>query len=132
MLIRKELSWLTQKNFQNQKNKMESTESLLKEILIWTKVGMYASVKNLIISEFEEANDEKKVAFELLDGERSQSEIVDYCKDKIPDAKISNASLSIWTKTWEKIGLVERNGSKISKNFSLLDFGFTDDLLKKL
>ena len=115
---------------------MESTDrviiSILKEMLVWTKVGMYSSVKDLILSEFLEAKPETKLAYELLDGHRSQSEIVEYCKKNIKDPKISNASLSRWTKSWENLGLLEKNGNTIKKNFSLLDFGFNDEFLKKI
>lgn len=110
----------------------EQIKNILEEMLVWTKAGMYSSVSSLIMSEFENTRDEKKLAYELLDGDRSQSEIVGICKNEFgSDAQVSTSSLSNWVNSWEKLGLIKKYGISVTKNFSLLDFNFNNSFLKK-
>jgi hypothetical protein len=48
---------------------------------------------------------------------------VETCEASVPDAKISPPSLSVWTTKWEKIGLVKKEGQRVTQLFSLVDFG---------
>ncbi len=97
--------------------------SLLEEMLVWTKAGMYSSVQQLIKSQFKDARDEEKLAYELLDGKRQQGEIIQICKQVVgPTAIISQPSLSKWSVKWDRLGLVKKDGRKITRLFSLADF----------
>jgi hypothetical protein len=96
---------------------------VLEEILMWTKVGMYPTVERMLQSQFKSARPEERLAFELLDGTRSQKDVVAISKKSIPEAKISPAALSAWVAKWEKLGLVRKNGNMVTRLFSLRDFG---------
>lgn len=105
---------------------------LLEEMLTWTKVGMYSSVRQLIHSQFGNVRDEERLAYELLDGKRKQGEIIKLCKQVVGHAvAISQPSLSQWAAKWERLGLVKKDGQKITRLFSLADFGISIPKLPK-
>ena len=107
-----------------QKSPEERAIDVLEELLVWTKVGMYAAVESVLKTQFgESTRAEEKLAFELCDGEASQTEIIKVCKTSIADAKISTASMSRWTTKWEKLGLLRKDGNQMTRLFSLRDFG---------
>lgn len=98
-------------------------EELLESILIWTRVGMYSNVLGILKAHFEESRPEERLAYELLTGERSQKEIIELCKQSVPKARISPATLSTWISKWERVGLLKKEGNSVTKHFSLGDFG---------
>jgi hypothetical protein len=95
---------------------------VLQEILVWTKVGMYPAVERMLQDQFAKARPEERLAFELLDGRRSQKDIVAISKQSVAEAKISPTALSVWVGKWEKLGLVRKNGNMVARLFSLRDF----------
>lgn len=106
--------------------------SILEEMLTWTKAGMYSSVQQLMKNQFGDARNEEKLAYELLDGKRQLGDIIQICKQVVGEAVIiSKPSLSKWATKWERLGLVKKDGKKISRLFSLADFGIQVPQLPK-
>ena len=97
--------------------------TLLEELVTWTRIGMYSAAETLLRKQFAESRPEERLAYELLDGNRSQKQVIEICKKSVEGAKISPAAISRWIVKWEKIGLVRRSESGSKKNFSLPDFG---------
>ena len=98
---------------------------VLEEILVWIRAASYESIKKGIMAEFEESKcgPEVRLAFQLLDGTRGQSEIVAKCREVFPEGKVSARSLSRWTTAWERRGWVAREKRVARRLFDLTDFG---------
>lgn len=102
---------------------LSRVEDLLEQLLAWTRVGMYPVAKQLLFDKFAEARPEERLAYELLDGDRSQKDVLEVCTRSLSDPKISRSGLSSWVSKWEKLGLVQKAGSNVKRLFSLEDFG---------
>lgn len=100
----------------------ERIVELLEEILLWTKLGTYPSVETVMKSQFEKSAPEERLAYELLDGTKSQKDVIEICKKSIEEAKISPATLSRLVTKWEKLGLMKKDGYTFTHRFSLSDF----------
>lgn len=96
---------------------------LLEELVVWTKAGLYNSVRALVQEEFGDARPEQRLAYQLCDSQ-IQSEIVRICKEAVgKDATISQPSVSDWMSRWDRLGLITRQGRTVVRHFSIDDFG---------
>jgi len=104
---------------------MDDSVEILKEMLVWMRAGSFDSVKKAFLDELgsETSKPEQRLAYELLDGARSQKDVIALCRRAIPGCKISPATLSRWVGGWERRGWVERSGMVSRRLFSLGDFG---------
>ena len=93
--------------------------SVLKELLVWTRIGFYATVKTTLADILN--TDKKKLAYQLADGIRSGDSIR-------VQLKMSPNDLSELFKQCTNIGLMEQlEGGKRRRLFDLSNF----DLLPK-
>ena len=90
---------------------------LLEEILLWTKYD-YAETKRKMLVHLN--TDEKKIAYQLSDGEKSTR----YISKK---AGVHFSTIADWWKSWFKLELMEQtekySGSRYKKLASLLIMG---------
>ena len=94
-------------------NESEPT-AILKEILVWTKVGFYESAKAMLASVLN--SDKKRWAYQLLDGERSIESIR-------KELKMSPNDLSDLFKQCVYLGLMEQfEAGKRRRLFDLTNF----------
>jgi adenylate cyclase class IV len=98
---------------------MMSNESdtlrVLNDILVWTKVGFYATAKAMIIDVLN--SDKKKLAYQAADGKRSGDSIR-------LEMKMSPNDLSDLFKLCTSVGLMEQiEGGKRRRLFDLANFG---------
>lgn len=109
---------------------LNRVEDLLEQILAWTRVGMYAAAKEALSAEFREAPRGARLAYELLDGKRTQKDVLELCGKKFNDPKVfSKSTLSNWVGKWERLGLIKKEGQP-KKLFSLEDFNLAEPLEK--
>jgi len=103
----------------------ERVVEVLEEILVWIRASSYGRVRDGILAEFVESKcgPEVRLAYQLMDGTRSRSEILDACRRAFPEGKVSERSLSRWTTAWERRGWVGRENRTARRLFSLADFG---------
>jgi len=90
---------------------------LLEEILLWTKYD-YAVTKQKMIEHLD--NDDKKIAYQLSDGEKSTYDVA-----KLITA--SQSSVSNWWQKWFELELVEQTemygGGRYKRLISLTKMG---------
>ena len=93
----------------------DETLIVLKELLVWTRVGFYAVVKTMLSDVL--SNDKKKLAYQAADGIRSGESIrVEF--------KMSPNDLSDLFKQCTSLGLMEQlDGGKRRRLFDLSNFG---------
>lgn len=96
-------------------NVESDTLSVLKELLVWTKVGFYGTAKEMLADVLN--SDKKKLAYQAADGTRSGDSI------RI-EAKMSPNDLGVLFKQCLNIGLMEQlEGGKRRRLFDLANFG---------
>lgn len=106
----------------------DEMKELLREIADVLKVVYIPQIKSSLEAEFGNARPEKRLAYDLLQADRSQSKIVEIVKDSITGASISTGSIANWCMAWERLGLArreggkEKSGSSYVKCFSLRDY----------
>jgi hypothetical protein len=105
-----------------QTSSADRIEDLLEQILAWTRVGNYAAAKQILLDNFGDAKPEERLSYQLLDGTRSQKDVLEICLRSLAEPKISRSGLSAWVTKWEKLGLVQKAGSNVKRLFSLPDF----------
>jgi adenylate cyclase class IV len=88
---------------------------VLKELLVWTRVGFYAAVKTTLVDVLN--NDKKRLAYQAADGVRSGDSIrVEF--------KMSPNDVSELFKQCTNLGLMEQlEGGKRRRLFDLTNFG---------
>lgn len=107
----------------------DEIKELLNEITAILRVVSVPQIKNSLETEFKEATQEKKLAYELLQSDRSQGKIVEIVKNTISGARISTGGIANWCMTWERLGLARKERSKEKpsgsyvKCFSLREYG---------
>jgi len=93
----------------------EETLRVLKELLVWTRVGFYAEVKSMLGDVLN--TEKKKLAFQLADGVRAGESIR-------VELKMSPNDLSDLFKQCTSLGLMEQlEGGKRRRLFDLSNFG---------
>lgn len=101
---------------------MTEITQLLRELITWAKIQNAPRVKELV----QEMTSQEKVAYELSDGIRTQSEIG-------KQVGVTQVSISNWWKKWAALGLTSNSeiyAGRQRKNFSLADFGFSKPTIK--
>jgi len=88
------------------------TNQLLRKILKWQKLQSLNILKDLIPHILD--NEKKELAYELTDGENSQSIIA-------KRANIATGTLSNWWNIWHSYGIVDKEDNKYKKIISLKD-----------
>ena len=76
----------------------ERITELLEEILLWTKYD-YSDTKEKMLQHLD--TDDKKIAYELSDGENSTYDIQKY-------VSVSQRTISSWWRNWFELGLMEQ------------------------
>ena len=93
------------------------TIELLEEILLWTKYD-FLEMKQLMIDELD--TDEKRIAYQLSDGENSTAQIASV----IP---VSQMTISNWWRNWLELGIVKQTekygGRRRKRLISLAEMG---------
>jgi hypothetical protein len=93
----------------------DETLRVLKELLVWTRVGFYADVKNMLGDVLN--SEKKKLAYQAADGIRSGESIR-------VELKMSPNDLSDLFKQCTNLGLMEQvEGGKRRRLFDLINFG---------
>ena len=82
---------------------LEQIASSLKDLVKWTKVTSYPMVRNTLETVLD--TEQKRQVYELLDGERTVTEIKKMCG-------ANPRLISEWGQEWEGIGIVEESGRK--------------------
>lgn len=108
----------------NQRNKKnDTTEDALQEIASILKILTFSQVKESLERILPENNLAKRLAYELLDKDRPQSEIAMIVKRSLPKSKTTQSTISKWCSSWEKLGLVRKDSKdNYIKCFSLSDY----------
>jgi len=95
----------------------DKTIELLEEILLWTKYD-YTETKQTLIEQLD--TDDKKIAYQLSDGEKSTHDIA-----KLITA--SQKSVSRWWQKWFELELMEQTekygGGRYKRLISLIKMG---------
>jgi len=90
----------------------------LQELLRWTKVASYASIKSMLESVLDSEN--KRAIYHLSNGENNQDDIV-------TKGKVGAGSISRYWNEWEKLGIGEsipvKRGKRFKGTFDLNNFG---------
>ena len=95
----------------------DRTIELLEEILLWTKYD-YSETKQKMIEHLD--TDEKKIAYQLSDGEKST-------RDISKKAGVHFTTIADWWRSWFKLELMEQTekygGSRYKRFISLTKMG---------
>ena len=98
-------------------NNEEKIIELLEEILIWTKYD-YSDIKLKMQKHLD--TDDKKIAYQLSNGERSRRDISTF-------VSVSHSSIYRWWNEWFELGLVEQTekygGGRYKRLISLTRMG---------
>ena len=100
----------------------------LDEILTWIRITSYPVVRDILVKEFDNPNDNietkkiKRKVYSLTDGKKSTREI-----EKLTGSKITFATIAAYQRWWRKQGLAtsvdpSNPQSKTKKVFELEDF----------
>jgi hypothetical protein len=94
---------------------MTTTDELLNELLVWTRVGFYGAAKQMLSDVLN--SDKKRLAYQMADGERTGESIR-------VEVKLSPNDLSELFKQCTNLGLMERvDGGRRRRLFDLTTFG---------
>lgn len=97
----------------------DETLIVLKELLVWTRVGFYAEVKDMLSAVLN--SEKKKLAYQAADGIRSGESIR-------VELKMSPNDLSDLFKQCTNLGLMEQlEGGKRRRLFDLINFGLINN-----
>lgn len=97
----------------------EDAIDVLKELLVWTRVGFFGTVKTTLVDILN--TDKKKLAYQAADGVRSGESIR-------VELKMSPNDLSELFKQCTSLGLMEQlEGGKRRRLFDLANFGLLPD-----
>lgn len=102
-------------------NITETELSVLKEILVWTKISGMQQVKTILTGTLDE--ELKKTLYQLSDGAHSTRELI--LKYKL---QTSRATIQKWWKQWGMLGIGEQisvrgGGQRFVRSFDLDAFG---------
>lgn len=98
----------------------DETLRVLRELLVWTRVGFYADVKDMLSDVLN--SDKKKLAYQAADGIRSGESIR-------VELKMSPNDLSDLFKQCTNLGLMEQlEGGKRRRLFDLINFGLLSNV----
>jgi hypothetical protein len=98
----------------------DETLRVLRELLVWTRVGFYTDVKDMLSDVLN--SEKKKLAYQAADGIRSGESIR-------VELKMSPNDLSDLFKQCTNLGLMEQlEGGKRRRLFDLINFGLMNNL----
>jgi hypothetical protein len=100
---------------------LEQIAQLLEELVAWTRVMAYPSVKEILETALD--TDQKRLIYHLFDGTRTLRSIQQL-------TGVNTRFISEWGREWEKIGIVESEAMSGGKGrrrglFDLSTFGIT-------
>ena len=105
-------------------SKEDKMIELLEELVKWTKVATFPSVKKLLLEILPKP--EQKIAYQASDGET--------IKEVAKQANASVGTISKWWEQWTRAGIAEdvpvRGGERTIRKFSLDDFGIEVPVIK--
>lgn len=103
---------------------MSTEAEILEQILVWTRVGFYASVKQTLTDVLN--SEKKRQVYQLTDGERTGESI------RVA-VKVSPNDLSQLYKQCTSMGLMARaGGNRRRRLFDLADFGLAPQELPSM
>ena len=108
---------MQQINEQRIMEQLDEIAGLLRQLLLWTRVGAVPKVKELLEATL--TKDEERLAYELTDGKQTQVQIA-------ATIKVTQPTVSNWWKKWNGLGLTMESTAfpgRQMKCFSLLEFG---------
>jgi hypothetical protein len=100
---------------------LQEIASLLRELVAWTRVTAYSTVKQMLETTLD--TDEKRLVYHLTNGQRSVKEI-----QKLTSVNVR--FISEWGQEWETIGIAEQSREsnikgRRQKVFDLAAFGIS-------